>query len=227
MPNHVSHRVFVRGNGAAVKQFKNKHFRLIHEDGAQVPHFEFNSIIAMPAGMEKIIDGSDTDEALHLLQCLEKGDKTARIRLDAMKQKYSNIEEQGRLRLKYLKETGHSSWYDWRVEHWGTKWPAYETKIVGESEGYLEFTFETAWDTPLPIFHQLAREWPELTLEIYAFDEGWCFGCGGWYNANGKESYDYIDRTELTDELYQKVYGFPPQRGVVNHELMDREEIRR
>ena len=51
---------------------------------------------------------------------------------------------------------GFSSWYDWSVANWGTKWNAYETEF---DEEYLYF--KTAWDTPLPIFEKLAELNPD------------------------------------------------------------------
>lgn len=40
--------------------------------------------------------------------------------------------------------------YDWRVEHWGTKWNALEVSLKKEQEA-LVYMFDTAWSLCLPM----------------------------------------------------------------------------
>lgn len=55
---------------------------------------------------------------------------------------------------------------DWRVEHWGTKWNAYDFGACGLGR----YEFFTAWDPPLPIVAELSRLFPELTIQITYHD---------------------------------------------------------
>lgn len=51
-----------------------------------------------------------------------------------------------------LKRYGSTDWYNWHIEHWGTKWDA--------SDGYIESNsihFDTAWSTPMGILKELAK----------------------------------------------------------------------
>ena len=35
------------------------------------------------------------------------------------------------------------SWWDWRVQNWGTKWNSYNCDIEDESKDYVEYTFKS------------------------------------------------------------------------------------
>lgn len=60
-----------------------------------------------------------------------------------------------------LDELGYDNWYDWRVDHWGTKWPACQ------ADRYV--VFDTAWSPPIPIFEALARA--GLVFEVHMVEE--------------------------------------------------------
>ena len=59
-------------------------------------------------------------------------------------------------RLTRPKDGFNSGGYEWRVEHWGTKWPACGVKVEGPLTGYAKnavtvfFHFDTAWSPPKP-----------------------------------------------------------------------------
>ena len=71
-----------------------------------------------------------------------------------------------------LKNYGSPDWYDWRIEHWGTKWNAYECNI---GEDYIEF--DTAWACPFEVIEELSKY---ATITVAWADEdlgGRNFGC--------------------------------------------------
>lgn len=47
---------------------------------------------------------------------------------------------------------GKMDWYDWNIANWGTKWGAYQTKIISTTE----VMFQTAWSAPHPVIEKLA-----------------------------------------------------------------------
>lgn len=59
-----------------------------------------------------------------------------------------------------------SSWFYWSNANWRTKWNAYETDF---GEDYL--FFQTAWDTPTPIFDKLAQLNPNTRFQVKYYDE--------------------------------------------------------
>ena len=65
------------------------------------------------------------------------------------------------------------SWHDWRLENWGTKWPANCTEPPRqEMPGELKYVFDTAWSPPMAVLYTLMFEHPELEISIYASEPG-------------------------------------------------------
>ena len=60
---------------------------------------------------------------------------------------------------------GFSSWYDWCIENWGTKWNAKKTDL----DEYL--SFKTAWSIPLPIFRKIAELNPDTWFQVGYSDD--------------------------------------------------------
>lgn len=79
------------------------------------------------------------------------------------------------------KNTGYESWYDWRLDHWGTKWdvgPTDGTLVLNEAgpESSLEGNFLTAWSPPIQIYHALTSM--GLDVRAYWYEPGMNFsGC--------------------------------------------------
>lgn len=197
MPNHVTHRITVSGPHAAVLAFCNAFIvqRTQHpivEDGTlpvTSTEFDFNRVIPMPAILNGAISGTQ--------------DARAKDQSD-----------------RALIETGHRDWYSWCVENWGTKWGAYNFEWITEpsnSAEQIEFTFDTAWSPPEPIFEEMAKrpECAPVTINIAAFDEGWGFA----YTGEIADGEFFGGSTEASDEIYAQVYGAWPE-----HEEEEEEE---
>lgn len=85
------------------------------------------------------------------------------------------------------KKFGHSDWYSFATDEWGTKWD------FGDEEGSLfenddgtevAFTFDSAWGPPIKIYSKME----ELGYKVDAFYyEPGCGFCGRW--VNGEEHY--------------------------------------
>ena len=88
------------------------------------------------------------------------------------------------------------SWYDWRVQNWGTKWTGYDGRF---NDDQTAFSFCTAWSPPLPIIKKLA-EITGQTLVLGYIEEGMFF-CGK-YTA-GRE-FDH-------DEFYNDIKAAPEE----------------
>lgn len=113
--------------------------------------------------------------------------------------------EKARTAIRAYEECGHASWYSWAISTWGTKWNAYSFELIAEEDGLLEFSFDTAWSPPEPVFAALAGrpECADLEISIRGFDEGWLFAyrgdiADGCYDSEG---------VEPTRAFYAEVYG--------------------
>ena len=83
---------------------------------------------------------------------------------------------QGNLGTKEREIHGSNNWYDWSVGNWGTKWNAGNTQLysdkirVNKGVAVLEFSFDTAWSLPEPVYEKLAEMYPDLSITV-SFDE--------------------------------------------------------
>lgn len=58
--------------------------------------------------------------------------------------------------------TGFDDWFNWSLVSWGTKWNASGLAILNAEPDLLDLTFDTAWNSPEPIFRALAEQYPHL-----------------------------------------------------------------
>ena len=93
-------------------------------------------------------------------------------------------EHEGRPDYDWLarpKDGFNSGGYEWRVEHWGTKWNACRVKVEGPVTGYDEktmqvvFRFDTAWSPPRQVIEKAAQLYPALCFELHYFECSCCF----------------------------------------------------
>lgn len=109
--------------------------RLIEYTKSPTSAFDFNKIIPMPAELKHTTKGwkQETEE-----------------------EKNERIAEENRLTSLY----GHSNWYDWSCDNWGTKWNAYhgpEASIRPDKEAKLR---EMSWEERLAF--DIPADWYEL-----------------------------------------------------------------
>lgn len=84
-------------------------------------------------------------------------------------EKYKTLRALGKQYVENKQKYGYTTWYDWCVNNWGTKWNACDT--VYDAKNKL-LQFNTAWSVPKPIFVEIARENPNAKLEIvYQLEE--------------------------------------------------------
>ncbi|RKN86774.1 hypothetical protein [Paenibacillus ginsengarvi] len=72
-------------------------------------------------------------------------------------------------------------WYNWSLEHWGTKWNAYEISV---NENVIRF--DTAWSAPFPIFESLHEKFSDFTFDIKYADEDMGYNFGHFEYMPGK-----------------------------------------
>lgn len=77
-----------------------------------------------------------------------------------------------------------ASWYEWRIENWGTKWELEEVDseeadqvVDDENPELATYFFDTAWDPPIAFVATISTQFPALTF-ILSYDEP-TMGFGG------------------------------------------------
>jgi hypothetical protein len=68
----------------------------------------------------------------------------------------------GRQAYRNILQYGHPTWYEWRINNWGTKWNAYDFLETDDVSGV---SFLTAWSAPHPVIEALAEMFPDIEIE--------------------------------------------------------------
>lgn len=74
---------------------------------------------------------------------------------------------------------------DWRTTHWGTKWNAFDYKVVQKGKRGVALRFTTAWSPPVGILRTLLQDYPDLWIKCEWKEEG---GYAGVWVGHGRTS---------------------------------------
>lgn len=77
------------------------------------------------------------------------------------------------------------NWYDWSIEHWGTKWDARDSAVIELDDGDLELIFISPWSCPLIGLKEVSKLFPNLVFEGGYACEFIPSDCGKIYIKNG------------------------------------------
>ena len=109
-------------------------------------------------------------------------------------------------RVELLKDKPWFDWYKWHIDHWGTKWGAYDcyTKI---GKTWIMLVFSTAWTAPMPIIYKLSVL--GYNIEVRYADEDYGVNCGkmtytseqGWQHFG---SLELINPEQFARNLWNK-----------------------
>lgn len=99
---------------------------------------------------------------------------------------------------------GFSSWYDWNLAHWGTKWDVgsdYVVEIDAENPNTVILNFDTAWCPPIDFYETMTdMGW---TIQGYYYEPGMGF-CGLFDGVN--EEYEIEgDSNWVEDHIPQAI----------------------
>lgn len=104
---------------------------------------------------------------------------------------------------------GYKSWYDWRIDKWGTKWNendlsiGQEYTVQNDDWSVIAFNFNTAWAPPIEAFDKISVDYPNLLFCLYYEEPSMAF-CGKnvWINGESIESSQAELVTRYFDEEY-------------------------
>ncbi len=68
-------------------------------------------------------------------------------------------------------ESDKPNWYDWRCEHWGTKWDI-NGYLEYDEEDILEYSFDSAWSPPTGFIEKVSKDFPLLRFRLKYEEEG-------------------------------------------------------
>ena len=173
----------------------------IESDAIAVYLSAINPINEEFSGVKKI----GADEFREMLKKLPSSSK----KIDMMmpeKEAINLSEDRYRESLQYLAEKGEkyvsnvlkygvSTWYDWAVGNWGTKWNAYGYDNGVEMED-SKLKFLTAWAAPHPILQKLSEMYPDIKFEHEWADEDIGSNCGRYVYYDGERIEEYFPESQ-------------------------------
>ena len=175
MPNWVRNVVKMEGIGS-LPLYSEYDAELKKWDSAR-EYFDFQKLIPMPESL-LLRDGSITSVAMEA--ACRRIARTGRFAAfsdqrngtmeEQAKRENMTLEELEELGLKYLENAfwhGHTTWYGWRCENWGTKWNSRGLQRIDDDT----IIFDTAWSNPEPIIAALSAQYPDRMIEHWWADE--------------------------------------------------------
>jgi hypothetical protein len=174
MPNWVITKIYITGPEDKIKEFEGKCLRPNRdEDGEFQRTFSFDRIKQRPEELVNTISPSPKPEVRKV-----KDMQGNEIVVEVYRENINNAtpDQQEELRRKY----GHSNWYDWNCNNWGTKWDCSDSHYT-EEDKILQF--QTAWACPEKIIAEMKLVFPDLRFDGSYADED--FGSNVGYIEDG------------------------------------------
>lgn len=97
----------------------------------------------------------------------------------------------GQTAIKNMEQYGASTWYDWRILNWGTKWNAYNSEL--REDNTIEF--QSAWNAPTPVIRKLSLIFKRALITHEWADEDIGSNCGKMVYYGGEILEEYYPET--------------------------------
>lgn len=175
-----------------------------------------------PAMITKLVDGWNNNKFLATIYP-EPDYKTTPVPLTfpQITAEYAKTEEDKAKALVNEPTIREDSWWDWRVQNWGTKWDINsddhsQPQVDSDGKGLFVYFF-SAWSPPTGVYEMLVEQ--GYKVEAYYF-EGGCAFCGMFTN-DGDQCYS-IDAPEIEGaELAQWFKDNIPQEILENMDILN------
>ena len=135
---------------------------------------------------------------------------TLEIRLKSKKEKQSLINflkdmtlPNGKITFDFNKviprpKEQEANWYEWNIQHWGTKWNIDSDDISTTKDeiltGKISLRFDTAWSPPTPVIQAAALKYTGLSFKLKYWEGGVGFRgvCTAYKDKITNKEYKYM-----------------------------------
>lgn len=202
MPNHVTNQITFGADSASLAAFQH----MLHElqaEGQPLGSIDFNKLIPMPPEL-KIECGYRTDaglklykkfmaesaavsiSTLHVSDSMRTAQVTAHLeKWDAKGKADPGLWELGKSAFRNIQKYGAPTWYEWSIQHWGTKWNAYQCRPLNEKDDTMEFL--TANGSVPKLVATISRKYPNQKITYRWADENLGHNVGEIVFKNGEQ----------------------------------------
>ena len=193
MPNWVKNRMFINGNDEQVEKVLNT---ILTDEG----DVDFNKIVPMPKSLNIECSGKATLGYMIVTHTGRDSDVLKFLKMT--KEEQDKCIELGNIYKENIEKYGHTDWYGWSLDNWGTKWNACDTFNDGT---YVEFN--TAWSVPIGIYEALAKMFPDVEISFDWADEDAGYNVGSGNLDDGKLYYTELEGgSKEAFELYMEIW---------------------
>ena len=154
MPNWCENKLDISGNETDIAKLREK--ILVKSEVGDNLNFTMELLLPTPKELLEMTspvmwrgDENDTDGKLEFEKKVEE-----------LQQKY-----------------GHSDWYSWRVDNWGTKWDCADSEVLDDEKEFISIFYQTAWGPNTEFVTTIAKMFPELAFKL-SFEESGNGFCG-------------------------------------------------
>lgn len=178
MPNWCSNTIILKGNAKDLKRFNNQFKAPVEKYyGGATSIVSKDDMILSEIGKDwieyRVWEIINSNGKQIKVNYVDRIDNRARY-------SFSNF-------VNMTKEDFLNGWYEWSIEHWGTKWDccSEDMSVTGLNEAeeaiaqnmpdkelYLTYCFDTVWSPCCPVVAEMARQYPELEIKHYYLEEG-------------------------------------------------------
>ena len=202
MQNYVKNILSFDGDPAQVDRL----FSAIQRDHSPL---DFNKLIPMPTELE-IESGSRTNAGFKkYMEFVADNGYIAEME-SAYRADHPEIDREGwnlgKQALHNVKIFGYPTWYEWRIQNWGTKWNASSVEIL---DGRLSFL--TAWNAPKPVIEKLSEMFPTVSIHHIWANEDIGYNCGERTYRNGAVTQEYLPMGQEAVELACDLWNLDPE----------------
>lgn len=221
MPNHVSNIITLSGDRKIIDEMLDA----VKADEIGVGSIDFNKVIPMPESLN-ITAGSATERGykvykdfmdVYTLFGTTNMDSILHVppRSEAVfLQQRPDIDrsefELGKAAFQNEMRYGSTTWYDWSIKNWGTKWNAYGYDSEADYGSGDSLRFQTAWSGPHPILEKLSEMYPSITFVHQWADEDLGANCGERTYLGGEMIDEFIPEGVRAMQFAMEVWDYDP-----------------
>lgn len=100
---------------------------------------------------------------------------------------------------EFLPTPEGEDWYEWNVNHWGTKWDVSDDDVIDIWEDRVSMSFDTAWSPPIEFYAYLTEQGFEVDAKFW--EPG--IGFAGYYTSEDGIT-EFTDPNDYPDDICQE-----------------------
>jgi hypothetical protein len=214
MANNIANHLIITANSN--EELTNFLSFIQHDEiiDGEVSVIDFNKILPRPKELDDTEESSTTDLCIyyylitdnkeHLISSVISNRSFSKEKI--LKISKDRLNEMFKIGKKYFEnyiKYGATTWYQWCISNWGSKWNAYDSYIVEKGDCCAAIRFFTAWSGVPNIINKLTEMFPTFTFEYKYADEDMGYNCGECYGNNGEFSFNtFVDGSDEAMETY-------------------------